>query len=79
MKTKASKKELQEFRGLNETELNARLKTAKEELFKLRFQLAIRQLDNTSQIGEVRNRIAMLQTVLRETATGATGAAVQQA
>ena len=78
MKTKASKKELTEFRGLNETELNARLKTAKEELFKLRFQLAIRQLDNTSQIGEVRNRIAMLQTVLRETASTA-GAAVQQA
>ncbi len=78
MKTKASKKELQEFRGLSETDLNARLKSAKEELFKLRFQLAIRQLDNTSQIGEVRNRIAMLQTVLRETASTA-GAAVQQA
>jgi large subunit ribosomal protein L29 len=66
MKTKASKSELQEFRKLSEDDLNARLKTAKEELFKLRFQLAIRQLDNTSQIGEVRNRIAMLQTVLRE-------------
>ena len=66
MKTKTSKTELQEFRKLSEDDLNARLKTAKEELFKLRFQLAIRQLDNTSQIGEVRNRIAMLQTVLRE-------------
>jgi large subunit ribosomal protein L29 len=78
MRTKASKKDLQEFRGLPEAELNARLKTAKEELFKLRFQLAIRQLDNTSQIGEVRNRIAMLQTVLRET-TSAGAAAVQKA
>jgi large subunit ribosomal protein L29 len=78
MRTKASKKDLQEFRGLPEAELNARLKTAKEELFKLRFQLAIRQLDNTSQIGEVRNRIAMLQTVLRET-TAAGPAAVQKA
>ena len=78
MKTKASKTELKEFRGLSEADLNARLKSAKEELFKLRFQLAIRQLDNTSQIGEVRNRIAMLQTVLRETASTA-GAAVQQA
>ena len=68
MKTKVSKKELAEFRALPEAELNARLKGAKEELFKLRFQLAIRQLDNTSQIGEVRNRIAMLQTVLREAA-----------
>ena len=77
MKTKATKQELQEFRGLPEAELNAKLKAAKEELFKLRFQLAIRQLDNTSQIGEVRNRIAMLQTVLRET-TAAAGA-VQKA
>lgn len=79
MKTKASQKELKEFRGLSETDLNARLKSAKEELFKLRFQLAIRQLDNTSQIGEVRNRIAMLQTVLREAAITTAGAAVQQA
>lgn len=78
MQTKATKKELQEFRNLPEAELNAKLKAAKEELFKLRFQLAIRQLDNTSQIGEVRNRIAMLQTVLRETAA-AGGAAVQKA
>lgn len=79
MKTKASKKELQEFRGLPQEELGAALKAAKEELFKLRFQLAIRQLDNTSQIGEVRNRIAMLQTVLRETTTASAGQAVQQA
>jgi large subunit ribosomal protein L29 len=73
MKTKTSKTELQEFRKLSEDDLNARLKTAKEELFKLRFQLAIRQLDNTSQIGEVRNRIAMLQTVLREAPAAKSG------
>lgn len=71
MKTKTSKKDLQEFRTLNEEDLQGKLKTAKEELFKLRFQLAIRQLDNTAQIGEVRHRIAMLQTVLRETKTAA--------
>lgn len=71
MKTKASKKELAEFRGLPAAELETRLKGAKEELFKLRFQLAIRQLDNTSKIGEVRNRIAMLQSVLYETQTAA--------
>jgi large subunit ribosomal protein L29 len=67
MKTKESKKELQDLRGLNEQDLQAKLKEAKEELFKLRFQLAIRQLDNTAEIGSVRNRIAMIQTVLRET------------
>ena len=51
----------------NQQDLQAKLKEAKEELFKLRFQLAIRQLDNTAEIGSVRNRIAMIQTVLRET------------
>jgi large subunit ribosomal protein L29 len=67
MKTKESKKELQDLRGLNEQDLQAKLKEAKEELFKLRFQLAIRQLDTTAEIGSVRHRIAMIQTVLRET------------
>ncbi len=68
MQTRTSKKDLAEFRGLSQDDLDARLKGAKEDLFKLRFQLAIRQLDNTSQIGEVRHRIAMLQTVMRELA-----------
>lgn len=66
MKTQTSKQALKELRDLNEQDLNNKLKEAKEELFKLRFQLAIRQLDNTAQIGEVRNRIAMIQTVLSE-------------
>ena len=66
MKTQTSKQALKELRDLNEQDLNNKLKEAKEELFKLRFQLAIRQLDNTAQIGEVRNRIAMIQTVQRE-------------
>ena len=66
MKTQESKKHLQDLRGLSEQDLQAKLKEAKEELFKLRFQLAIRQLDNTAEIGAVRHRIAMIQTVLRE-------------
>jgi large subunit ribosomal protein L29 len=66
MKTQKSKQELQELRGLSEQDLQGKLKEAKEELFKLRFQLAIRQLENTAQIGDVRNRIAMIQTVIRE-------------
>lgn len=52
-------------------DLAVKLKEAKEELFRLRFQLAIRQLENTAQIGEVRNRIAVLQTVLRESQSAA--------
>lgn len=67
MQTKNVKKDLQGLRALSQEELQGQLKAAKEELFKLRFQLAIRQLENTAQIGEVRHRIAMIQTVLRET------------
>lgn len=66
MKTQASKDQLKSYRELTTDKLQAELKSAKDDLFKLRFQLKIRQLDNTSAIGDVRNRIAMLQTVLRE-------------
>lgn len=55
-------------------ELRADLKAAKEELFQLRFQLAIKQLENTSKIGEVRNRIAQLSAALRQQELKAKGA-----
>ncbi|MBM3268051.1 MAG: 50S ribosomal protein L29 [Candidatus Sericytochromatia bacterium] len=55
-------------------ELKAELKAAKEELFQLRFQLAIKQLENTARIGEVRNRIAQLSSALRQSELGAKGA-----
>ncbi len=55
-------------------ELKTELKAAKEELFQLRFQLAIKQLENTARIGEVRNRIAQLSSALRQSELGAKGA-----
>jgi len=55
-----------ELKALSAEDLRGQLKTAKEELFNLRFQLAIRQLDNTSKIGDVKHRIAQIQTALRE-------------
>ncbi len=55
-------------------ELKTELKTAKEELFQLRFQLAIKQLENTAKIGEVRNRIAQLSSALRQSELQAKGA-----
>ncbi len=56
-------KELQE---LSDGELANRLRTAKEELFNLRFQNATGQLDNNSRIGQVRKEIARCETLLRE-------------
>lgn len=55
-----------ELKALSAEDLRGQLKSAKEELFNLRFQLAIRQLENTSKIGDVKTRIAQIQTALRE-------------
>ncbi|HEY6567458.1 MAG TPA: 50S ribosomal protein L29 [Actinomycetota bacterium] len=56
----------EELRELPDDELAARIESAKEELFNLRFQLATGQLDNPSRIREVRHDVARLATVLRE-------------
>ncbi len=55
-----------ELRELPADELQSRLADAKAELFNLRFQLATGQLDNTARLGQVRQEIARLATVLRE-------------
>ena len=55
-----------ELREMNEAELNAKLGELKEELFNLRFQLAINQLDKPHRIAEVKHDIARVMTVLRE-------------
>lgn len=54
-------------------ELRNELKAAKEELFTLRFQLAIKQLENTAGIGKVKNRIAQLKTALHQQELSAGG------
>ncbi|MBM3275653.1 MAG: 50S ribosomal protein L29 [Candidatus Sericytochromatia bacterium] len=60
--------------GKTPDELRAELKAAKEELFQLRFQLAIKQLENTAKIGEVRHRVAQLTAALNESLLKAKGA-----
>ena len=55
-----------ELRELTVAELNAKLGDLKEELFNLRFQLAINQLDKPHKIAEVKHDIARVMTVLRE-------------
>jgi len=54
-----------ELDEMNETDLEARLREAKEELFNLRFQAATGQLDNPMRIKEVRHDVARMLTVLR--------------
>ena len=63
MKTKEMTKEL---RAMSAEELNAKLKDLKEELFNLRFQHAINQLDNPQKMVEVKRNIARVMTILSE-------------
>ncbi len=56
--------EIREF--LTTAELESKLKDLKAELFNLRFQLAINQLDNPMRISAVKKDIARVKTVLRE-------------
>ena len=55
-----------ELRILEADELGMRLRTARRELYELRFKHAVGQLENSSQISQVRHDIARIMTVLRE-------------
>ena len=55
-----------EIRELTADELNTKLSDLKAELFNLRFQLAINQLDNPMRIKAVKKDIARVKTVIRE-------------
>ena len=57
---------VKDLREMSADELNAKLKELKEELFTLRFQHAINQLDNPQRIVEVKKNIARVMTVLSE-------------
>ncbi|MDI6632055.1 MAG: 50S ribosomal protein L29 [Bacillota bacterium] len=59
-----------EIRELTNEELARKIADSKEELFRLRFQLATGQLNNPMKIKEVKRRIARLKTILRERELG---------
>ena len=55
-----------EIRQMTVEELNAKLKELKSELFNLRFQHAVNQLDNPHRIADVKKDIARVMTILHE-------------
>ena len=55
-----------EVREMTTAELESKLKDLKAELFNLRFQLAINQLDNPMRTSAVKKDIARVKTILRE-------------
>lgn len=56
----------QEIREKTGAELEKELKDLQKELFNLRFQLAINQLDNPNRIKAVKKDIARVKTIMRE-------------
>ena len=55
-----------ELREMTDVELNKQLKDLKAELFNLRFQHAINQLDNPVRIDAVKKDIARVMTIMAE-------------
>lgn len=58
-----------EVRELTSVELDTKLSDLKKELFALRFQLAVNQLDNPTRLKAVKKDIARIKTVMRERST----------
>ncbi len=58
------------LRDLSAEELREKHRQYKEELFNLRFQNAIGQLNNSGRIKDVRRTIARVLTILREKEMG---------
>ena len=59
-----------ELDDLNDVDLEAKLREAKEELFNLRFQAATGQLESHGRLRVVKKDIARIYTVVRERELG---------
>ena len=66
----------EEIRGLDESELTARIAEFEEERFRLKFRSASETLEEPLRLRSIRKDIARLHTVRRERALGITRTAV---
>lgn len=57
---------INEVRDLSTAELEEKLQDYKKELFNLRFQKAVNQLENPKRISEVKKTIARILTIVHE-------------
>ena len=73
--------DINEIRGLSDPDLESALVDAKQELWKIRFDLATRQEKNYSRLPDTRRRIARILTVMteRQHAADDAAAAVEKA
>ncbi len=61
-----SRETLKELRSLSAKELEGKILSTEEELLKLRFRHASRQLEQTAQLRELKRNVARMRTVLNE-------------
>jgi large subunit ribosomal protein L29 len=59
-----------ELRDLNDEELAHHLAETREELFSLRFQLAMGKQDNSARLGHVQREVARVLTIQHERESG---------
>ena len=59
-------KKAKEIRELSELELAEKIGNLKQELFNLRFQHAVNQLDNPQRLKAVKREIAVIKTIQSE-------------
>ena len=57
---------VKEIREMTTDEINKKIVDAKQELFNLRFESALGNLEKPSRIRELRHDVARMKTVLRE-------------
>jgi len=55
-----------DIRKISTPDLEKRIVELKAELFNLRFQLAVGQLENTARISQVKKTIAQMKTIIGE-------------
>ncbi len=59
-----------ELRDLSEEELRTKEEEVKDQLFRLKFQHALGQLENAMKLKNLRRDIAKIKTILREKSEG---------
>mgnify|MGYP001082635937 CR=1 FL=1 len=57
---------IHEARALSEEDIKKELESSYKELMSVRFRLATRQLNDTSQLPKVRRNIARIKTIMHE-------------
>jgi large subunit ribosomal protein L29 len=67
--------ELEKIRNLSDEELAHQERTSAEQLFRLRFQVAMGQNDGVKKLRQLRKEIAQIKTIAKERELGVRGAA----